>query len=113
MADDTPSYYRLRLGMVQGINKMLPPLQAARVLYAIEMLYFYGKEPEEIGLTLPPKARGFYEAERDTVLAYRRSVTNGSKSTGRPKVASKTEQQTARQTAQQTSEVLDEFSVEF
>lgn len=104
MADETPSYYRLRRKTVEGLNDMLTPMQAAKVLYALEMLFFYGTGLDDLGLSLNKQARGAYVYYEDTVLNYRKNVLNGSKNTG---------EKTARKSVQETFIDSDEDSIDF
>ena len=41
---DMPSYYKLHADLWRGVNDALPPAQAAKVLYALEALFFDGVE---------------------------------------------------------------------
>lgn len=104
--DLMPNYYRLHRDAWEAVNATLPPIQAAKVLYAIERLFFEGVEPEPG--SLPKSAQGLFNIQRQLVLGYRRNALNGSKSqkpTQKPN--KKTAQEPTKKPTQETGQVFE------
>lgn len=80
---EIPSYYKLHSDLWRGVNDALPPAQAAKVLYALEALFFDGVEVDTE--KLPKTARGIYSTHRQLVLGYRKNALNGSRNRGASK----------------------------
>lgn len=82
---EIPGYYKLHSDLWQGVNDALPPAQAMKVLYALEGLFFEGKEPDLE--KMPKAARGIYNTHRQLVLGYRKNALNGGRNRGASKKA--------------------------
>ena len=103
-----PNYYKLHLDTWTAINAALPPIQAAKVLYALERLFFCGEEPEEG--SLPKPAQGLFDIQKQLVLGYRRNALNGSKNrktTQKP--SEKTTQKPTQFSTQETTKESGQF----
>lgn len=105
--DGMPSYYRLHLDTWEAVNATLPPIQAAKVLYAIERLFFEGVEPEEG--SLPRAAQGLFDIQRQLILGYRRNAVNGSRNR---KPTQKPDQKTTQKTTQKPMQVSTQESTQ-
>lgn len=105
--DGMPSYYRLHLDTWEAVNATLPPIQAAKVLYAIERLFFEGVEPEEG--SLPRAAQGLFNIQRQLILGYRRNAVNGSRNR---KPTQKPDQKPIKKTTQKPMQVSTQESTQ-
>lgn len=105
--DGMPSYYRLHLDTWEAVNATLPPIQAAKVLYAIERLFFEGVEPEDG--SLPRAAQGLFDIQRQLILGYRRNAVNGSRNR---KPTQKPDQKPTKKTTQKPMQVSTQESTQ-
>lgn len=110
---DTPAYYKLNLNLIQGANKNLPPVQAAKALYALEMLFFFGQKPDELGMTLSTAAQGFYESHEQLVMGYRKNALNGSKNQQTKQARKKSQKKVADFSEEIDPLFLEETDIEF
>lgn len=109
---DTPAYYKLHSDLWRGVNDALPPAQAAKVLYALEALFFDGVEVDTE--KLPKTARGIYSTHRQLVLGYRTNALNGSKNRQTRKAREKVGQKVTKEVDQEpTQEDGQLFTQEF
>lgn len=109
---DMPSYYKLHADLWRGVNDALPPVQAAKVLYALEALFFDGVEVDTE--KLPKTARGIYATHRQLVLGYRMNALNGSKNKQTQKARSKACRKAGQEVSQKPTEKDDQlFTQEF
>ncbi len=69
-----PNYFKLYFDTYQ-LAAELPAPQGAKLLFALDRLFFEGIDPGE--KELPRDAKRIYFAKRPAVLAYRRSALNG------------------------------------
>lgn len=106
---EMPRYFRLHADTWEAVNAALPPIQAAKVIYALERLFFEGVDPEDG--SLPRSAQGMYDIQRQLVIGYRRNAINGAR---KKKTTQKPTQETTQKPTQfSTQKPIEVFDIPY